>query len=71
MDSKSKRQDNPLSLSTIIEGLDVAEKASSITPAKAVFSTVRVILTILRVSELLLCKGPLQADRMRTGLDDE
>ena len=72
MDSKSKRRGNLLfsSLSAIIEGLDVVEEDSSITPAKAIFNTTRVILTMIRVS-VLPCKGPLQTDGMRTGLDDE
>ena len=58
MDAKakqSKRREGVLSsLNVIIEGLNIAEKASSITPAKAVFSTVSVILTMIRVCFLLL-----------------
>ena len=63
MDAKSKqskRGENVLSsLNVIIEGLDVAEKVSSMTPAKAVFSTVRVILTMIRVSFLPIRKHTL------------
>ena len=59
MDSKpkqSKRRENVLSsLNVIIEGLKMAESLSSITPAKAVFSTVSFILTMIRVSFLLRC----------------
>lgn len=60
MDAKSKqskRRDNILSsLNVAIEGLNVAEKISAITPAKAVFSTVSVILTMIRVSLLRFVK---------------
>ena len=75
MDPKSKqseRRENILSsLNVIIEGLNVAENLSSVTPAKAVFSTVRIILTMIRVSVLPLCKDPLQADKIHTGLNDK
>ena len=75
MDAKSKqskRRESVLSsLNVIIEGLDVAEKASSITPAKAVFSTVRVILTMIRASFPQIRKDLLQADKMYIGLDDQ
>ena len=75
MDAKpkpSKRRENILSsLNVIIEGLNIAESLSSITPAKAVFSTVSVILTMIRVSFLLFCHDLLWADKVRTGLDDQ
>ena len=75
MDTKpkqSKRREDVLSsLNVIIEGLNVAQNLSSITPAKAVFGTVGVILTMIRVSFLLLCICPLQADKMDIGLDDQ
>jgi len=62
MDTKHKqwkRRDGILSsLDVIIEGLNLAENLSSITPAKAVFSTVSAVLTIIRVSILLLCEDP-------------
>jgi len=74
MDAKpkqSKRRDDVLSsLNVIIEGLNLAENLSSITPAKAVFSTVGVILTMIRVSLLPLRQDPLRADQIHTGLDD-
>ena len=38
------------SLDVVIEGLVLAGQLSSITPAKAVFSSVCVILTMIRVS---------------------
>ena len=41
------------SLNVIIEGLDIAEKTSSIIPAKDVFNAASVILTMIRVSFLL------------------
>ena len=68
---KSKRRDDVLSsLNVVIEGLDVAEKLASITPARAVFSTVGVILTMIRVSFLLLYGSLLPADGKHTGRDD-
>ena len=74
MDGKpkqSKRRESVLSsLNVIIEGLNSAEGLSSITPAKGVFSTVSVILTMIRVSLLLFCQDLLQADKAHTGLDD-
>ena len=54
---KSKRRDDVLSsLNVVIEGLNIAENLSSITPAKAVFSTVSVVLTMIRVSFFQLCE---------------
>ena len=62
MDAKhkqSKRRDDVLSsLDVIIEGLSLAENLSSITPAKAVFSTASTILTMIRASIFLLCDDP-------------
>ena len=69
---QSKRRDDALSLlNVIIEGLTIAENLSSITPAKAVFSTVGVILKMIRVSSLLLCIRLLQADEMDPGFNDQ
>ena len=49
---QSKRRENVISsLSSFIQGLVVAEKVSIIPPAKAAFGAVRVILTMIRVSE--------------------
>ena len=68
---QSKRRDNVLSsLNVVIEGLNLADNLATITPAKAVFSTVSVILTMIRVSSLLLCEDPLRDDKMRKGRDD-
>ena len=41
-------------LDVAIEILDLAKEISSITPAKAVFGTVSVILTMIKVSFLLV-----------------
>ena len=48
---RPKGQDGVLSLLNVaIEGLNLAKEISSITPAKAVFGTVSVLLTAIRVS---------------------
>ena len=53
MDTKSqpqKRQDGALSsLNAAIEAMNLAKEISSITPAKAVFGSVSVVLTMIRV----------------------
>lgn len=68
---QSKRRDDVLSsLNVTIEGLNLAQNLSSITPAKAVFSIVSAILTMIRASFLLLPEGPLWADQIHIGLDD-
>ena len=63
MDPKSKQskcQDDVLSLlDVIIEALNLVANLSSITPARTVFSTIGIILTMMRVSSLLLCRDPL------------
>ena len=57
VDAKSKRRDDVLlSLDVIIQGLNLAETVSSITPAKVVFSTVKVIVEMIKAS-FLLCEG--------------
>ena len=68
---QSKRRDDVLSsLNTVIEGLNLAENLSTITPAKAVFGTVGIILTMIRVSSLLLREDPPRAHQTyRVGLD--
>ena len=57
MDAKSRQPkgcDNTVSvLNAAIEALNLAKELSSITPAKAVFGTVSVILTTIKVSFLL------------------
>ena len=56
-DSKQqKRRDNTLSLlDAAIEAVNLAKEISSPTPAKAVFGTVSILLTTIRVSLLLFC----------------
>ena len=57
VDAKSKRRDDVLlSLDVIIQGLNLAETVSSIAPAKVVFSTVKVIVEMIKAS-FLLCEG--------------
>ena len=48
-------------LNTAIEDIDLAEKVSSIAPAKAVFGLVSILLTLIRVGFLLSCHDLLQA----------
>jgi len=45
----------PSSLNVAIEAMNLAKEVSSITPAKAVFGTVSVLLTMIRVRLILLC----------------
>jgi hypothetical protein len=51
--SKPKRprgeSDAPSSLNSAIDGLNLAKEASSITPAEAVFGSVGILLTMIRV----------------------
>jgi len=48
--SRQKRRDTTLSsLNTTIEALNLAKEVSSITPAKAVFGSVSILLTMIRV----------------------
>jgi len=57
-------------LNVAIETMNLAKEVSSITPAKAVFGSVSVVLTMTRVSFLLVCVDRLEAD-MVLGLDDQ
>ena len=58
MADKSKRRDRVLSsLDMAIDGLNLAKELSSITPAKAVFGTVSILLTMIKVRFLLFCDG--------------
>jgi hypothetical protein len=51
-----KGRDSVLSsLNVAIDGLNLAKELSSVTPAKAVFGTVAILLTMVRVSSLLVC----------------
>ena len=64
MGDKSQRlkgRDSVLSsLNEAIDGLNLAKELSSITLATAVFDTVSVLLTVIRVSFLLFCDGMSQ-----------
>ena len=67
MDAKpQRRRDVALSsLNAAIEVMNLAREVSSITPAKAVFGSVSVILTIIKVSFLPVRFGRPQADEYR------
>jgi hypothetical protein len=53
---RQKRRDDVLSsLNVAIETINLAKEVSSITPAKAVFGSVGVILTMIKVSFFLRC----------------
>ena len=66
---RPKGRDGVLSsLNAAIDGLNLVKEVSSITPAKAVFGTVAILLTMIRVSFLLFYDGMLQA-HTRPGLD--
>ena len=59
MEAKSQRPkergNTILVLNAAIEALNLAKELSSITPAKAVFGSVSVILTTIKVSLLVSC----------------
>jgi len=66
---RQKGRDGALSsLNVAIDGLNLAKEISSITPAKAVFGSVAIILTMIRVSFLLFYDGIPQA-HARPGFD--
>jgi hypothetical protein len=67
MDTKSQRcRDGALSLlNAAIEAMNLAKEISSATPAKAVFGSVSVILTMIRVCFLLIRLDQPQANVYR------
>jgi hypothetical protein len=67
MDARSqRRQDVTLSsLNMAIEGMNLAKEVSSMTPAKAVFGSVSIILTVIRVGLLLARLDQPLANRYR------
>jgi len=73
MDTKSqrpRRRDDALSsLNAAIDGLDLAKEIASITPVKAVFGSVSVLLTMVRVRFFLFCGDGPQV-HMYPGFDD-
>jgi len=64
MEAKSQRpkgRDSALSsLNVAIDTLNLAKEISSITPAKAAFGTVSILLTMIKVRFLLFCDETLQ-----------
>ena len=74
METKSQRpkgRDGAISaLNVAIETLNLAKEVSSITPAKAVFGSVSVILTMIKVSLLCFFVGRLQTE-MHLGNNDQ
>jgi len=53
---RTNHRDGALSsLNAAVEALNLAKEVSSVTPAKAVFGTVGVILKMIKVSFLLAC----------------
>jgi hypothetical protein len=55
---RPKGRDGVLSsLNVAIDGLNLAKELSSVTPATAVFGTVSVLLTMIRVRFPLFCDG--------------
>ena len=72
---RPKGRDGVLSsLNVTIDGLNLAKELSSITPAKAVFGSVSILLTMIKVRFLLCCDEMFQVhtqpgyDGQRTGL---
>jgi len=74
MEAKSQRLNEregaTSALNTAVEDLNVAEKASSIPPAKAIFGSVIVLLTLIRVRFLLFCNDLLRV-HTQLGLDGQ
>jgi hypothetical protein len=71
---RPKGRDGVLSaLNVAIEGLNLAKEISSITPAKAVFGSVCILLVMIRVGDLSVNVGRLLAncvqDSMANGMD--
>jgi hypothetical protein len=58
---RPKGRDGVLSsLNVAIDGLNLAKELSSITPAKAVFGSVAILLTMIKVRFLLFCDEMFQ-----------
>jgi len=64
MQAKSQRpkgRDGAISsLNMAIDGLNLAKEVASLTPAKAVFGSVSILLVMIRVCFLLFCSGITQ-----------
>ena len=72
---RPKGQDRALStLNVAIDTLNLAKEVASITPAKAAFGSVAILLAMVRVGPFLFCSGLLQVhtspghDGQRSGL---
>jgi hypothetical protein len=66
MDAKSERHRESLSsLNAAIEAINLAKEIASVTPAKAIFGSVSVVLTVIRVSFLPVRLGRPRADEYR------
>ena len=64
---RPKRRDTTLSsLNAAIEGVNLAKDSLGMTPAKAAFGSVSVILTTIRVGVLPVCGSRLLANVHRT-----
>lgn len=61
MDKKSQRVGAILALNVAVEAIDLAEKISSITPAKTTFGSVSAVLVMIRVCSLRVHPGRLLA----------
>ena len=59
------------SLDESIEASNLAKELCSVTLAKPIFGSFSVILTMIKVDFSLRYVSGLQADRKRTGIDDE
>lgn len=63
MDAKpyrpKERESVVSTLNAVIEAMNLAKEISSITPAKAVFGSVSVVLTMIKVSFLLVSCWPI------------
>ena len=74
MATKSQQPKGPdgflSSLDMAIDALNLAKEVSSITPAKAAFGSVAILLTMIRVEFLLFCNGMLQT-HTQPGLDGQ
>ena len=64
-----KRRDGALSaLNTAIEAMNLAKEVSSVTPAKAVFGSVSILLTMIRVRCLLSLRQCPYSEYVQLGL---
>ena len=68
---RQKRQDNALSLlNAAIEAMNLAKEVSSATPAKAIFGSVGILLTMIVVRFILFSNDTFQV-HVLSGLDGQ